>query len=116
MFRGTSAFDQLTPAVKNLIIVNVAVFLGQMILPGEFVGYLGLTPSFVFEKFWIWQLFTYAFLHGSGWHLFFNMFALWMFGPSIESYWGTRKFSIYYGLCLLGAALMQCIVAPNSIC
>jgi membrane associated rhomboid family serine protease len=115
MFRGSYTFDQLSPAVKNLIVVNVVVFLAQMILPNTIVFYLGLTPQLVITKGWVWQLVTYAFLHGSGWHLFFNMFALWMFGPSIESYWGTKRFLVYYGLCVLGAAAAQCLVAPNSM-
>src|SRR5439155_14978314 len=58
---------------------------------------------------------TYAFLHGNFWHLFFNMFALWMFGPHVESYWGTRTFLWFYFLCVVGAALTQTVVAPESV-
>jgi membrane associated rhomboid family serine protease len=56
------------------------------------------------------QLITYGFLHGSFNHLFFNMFALWMFGLPVERFWGTRKFLEYYFICILGAGLVQLLV------
>ncbi len=116
VFRGANPFDQLTAGVKFLIVSNVAVYLLQMIFRN--VGleyYLGLTPVVVLTKYLIWQPFTYAFLHGNGWHLFFNMFALWMFAPHIESAWGTKPFLRYYFLCTLGAALCQFFMAPTSL-
>ena len=57
-----------------------------------------------------WQLITYGFLHGSFGHLFFNMFAVWMFGTPLENAWGSKKFIMYYGVCVLGAALTQILV------
>ena len=54
-----------------------------------------------------WQLITYGFLHGSFNHLFFNMFAVWMFGTPLERVWGTRRFLIYYTVCVAGAAVAQ---------
>jgi membrane associated rhomboid family serine protease len=57
-----------------------------------------------------WQLITYGFLHGGLAHLFLNMFALYMFGPLIERAWGTRRFLIYYFVCLVGAGLVQLAV------
>jgi membrane associated rhomboid family serine protease len=114
-FRGANPFDQLTPGVKGLLIANVGVFFLQMIVPGKLVELFALTPSLVIHKFWIWQVFTYAFLHGSFWHIFFNMFALWMFASHIEAMWGTRKFLTYYVACVLGAALTQFIAAPNQL-
>ena len=57
-----------------------------------------------------WQIITYAFLHGDLWHLFFNMFALWMFGVQIEQAWGSRRFGIFYFFCVIGAALTQMTV------
>lgn len=115
VFRGANPFDQLTPAVKNLVIINVAVFLVQLVFRNMLEMYFGLTPVFVLTKYWIWQIFTYSFLHGNGWHLFFNMFALWMFGPHIEGAWGTKTFLKYYFLCALGAAVGQFILAPSSL-
>jgi membrane associated rhomboid family serine protease len=57
-----------------------------------------------------WQLISYAFLHGSFNHLFFNMFALWMFGLPIERLWGSQKFAEYFFICVLGAGLIQLLV------
>ncbi len=115
VFRGANPFDQLTKGVKFLVISNVSVFLLQMILRDRMEIYLGLTPMLVISKYWVWQVFTYAFLHGSGWHLFFNMFALWMFGPHMESNWGTKPFLKYYFACALGAAFSQFLLAPSSL-
>lgn len=116
IFRGANPFDQLTRGVRSLVIVNVGMFFVQMIFHNSAVEqYLGLTPMLVLTKYWVWQLVTYAFLHGSGWHLFFNMFALWMFGPHIESMWGTKPFLKYYFLCALGAAICQFFLAPTSL-
>lgn len=61
-----------------------------------------------------WQLVSYGFLHGGLAHLFFNMFALYMFGRPIESAWGTRRFLIFYFVCLVGAGLVQLVVAAVS--
>lgn len=115
LFQSANPFDQLSPVVRRLVVANVIVFLLQMILPVDFVLTLGLTPRLVLEKFWVWQVFTYAFLHGNGWHLFFNMFALWMCGPAVESRWGSRQFFLYYILCGLGAALAQFALAPAHL-
>ncbi len=61
-----------------------------------------------------WQLVSYGFLHGGWAHLFFNMFALYMFGLPIERAWGTRRFVIFYVVCLIGAGLVQLLVAAIS--
>ena len=60
--------------------------------------------------FHAWQLVTYAFLHGSCAHIFFNMFALFMFGRTLETYWGSRRFVVYYLVCVLAAGLTQLAV------
>jgi membrane associated rhomboid family serine protease len=57
-----------------------------------------------------WQLLTYAFLHGSFNHLFFNMFAVWMFGTPLERSWGSQRFLTYYGVCVVGAGIIQLLV------
>jgi len=59
-----------------------------------------------------WQLITYMFMHGDFTHIFFNMFALWMFGLELENLWGSKKFLIYYTICGLGAALANLLIAP----
>jgi len=64
----------------------------------------------VMAETWPWQLLSYGFLHGNLTHLFFNMFALWMFGTQIENLWGSRAFAVYYLVCIIGAALVQLLV------
>jgi membrane associated rhomboid family serine protease len=94
----------ITPAVKWLIIANVAMFLATWIY-GPIVDFLGLTPRLVVERFWIWQLATYLFLHGGPVHILFNMLGIWMFGVELERLWGTRQFLKYYAITGIGAGL-----------
>ena len=108
----------LTRAVKTIMISCVVVFLYQLISQGitgrsEINLILGLIPILVWKKFFIWQLFTYAFLHGGIFHLFFNMFALWMFGCELERHWGTRVFVKYALVTGIGAGISTVIVSPN---
>ncbi len=108
----------LTRAVKILIISCVVVFLCQFIsrvITGrsEINLIFGLIPVLVWRKFFIWQLFTYAFLHGGIFHLIFNMFALWMFGCELERHWGTRVFVKYVLVTGIGAGISTVIVFPN---
>jgi len=98
----------------------VVVFLYQLISRGitgrsEINLILGLIPVLVWKKFFIWQLFTYAFLHGGIFHLFFNMFALWMFGCELERHWGTRVFVKYALVTGIGAGISTVIVSPNLV-
>jgi membrane associated rhomboid family serine protease len=66
-------------------------------------------------SFYPWQVLSYGFLHGNGPHIFFNMFALWMFGREIEIEWGPRRFAIYYLTCVLGAGLLQLTVGSLAV-
>lgn len=95
------------PAVQNLLIANCVVFLAMTLLNEERIYELFAlfpVPSPWFE---IWQPVTYMFMHGDLSHLFFNMFALWMFGRGLEQELGTKRFLIYYLVCGIGAALVQ---------
>jgi len=78
----------ITPAVKGLIIANVAVYALQIITQrfggGGVESLFALTPAFMWDKKWFWQLGTYMFLHGGLLHILFNMLALWMFGSELE--------------------------------
>lgn len=106
----------LPPAIKWLIIINVAVFLLGWAAPSlnqSLVYYFGLIPSFVVKQFFIWQLATYLFLHGGIWHILFNMLALWMFGSDLETTWGTRRFLRYYFF--TGIAAGVCVVVLNYL-
>ena len=97
------------PITKNLIIINVIMFLAAMVLRNygiDLDSALGL-HFFKADDFALYQLVTYMFMHGGWSHIFFNMFALWMFGRTMESVWGPRKFFAFYMLCGIGAGLTQ---------
>lgn len=104
----------LPPVVKNLILANVLFFLATFLLKRSGIDldvYLGLYfPAS--EHFRLHQYFTYMFMHdtnGIG-HIFFNMFALWMFGRVLENVWGPKRFLIFYLITGVGAALIQTLV------
>ncbi|HET9388975.1 MAG TPA: rhomboid family intramembrane serine protease [Steroidobacteraceae bacterium] len=101
-------FPSLPPVTRAIIFINVLVFLLQH-LPGlQLDAYFALWP--VGTQFEPWQLLTYAFLHGSLAHIFFNMFALYMFGGALESFWGPRRFLLFYFVSVLAAAATQLAV------
>jgi len=94
---------------KRLLIANIAVFIATFVFQGiglDLNDMFGL-HFFLAHDFEIFQLFTYMFMHGGWSHLFFNMFALWMFGCIVERTWGPRKFLLYYLICGVGAGLFQ---------
>jgi membrane associated rhomboid family serine protease len=93
-----------TPVSIGIIVLCVAVFLIK-----NPPLTLALWP-FDSGYFAPWQLVTYGFLHGSFNHLFFNMFAVWMFGTHLENSWGIKRFTTYYGVCVIGAGIMQLLV------
>lgn len=96
---------RIPPAVKYLLLVNLAVFVLQ--LTAQQVTNYGALYSFASPFFYPFQLVTYMFMHADFGHIFFNMFALWMFGRIVEQAWGTKRFLIYYMLCGIGAGLAQ---------
>ncbi|MEA3495938.1 MAG: rhomboid family intramembrane serine protease [Bacteroidota bacterium] len=102
-------FRILPPVVKNLLIINGIFFLATIALGKydyDLADILGL-HYFGSEKFKPYQLITYMFMHGGFSHIFFNMFALWMFGNAIENIWGAKRFLIYYLITGFGAALLH---------
>lgn len=110
--------DRITPINKALILINIVVFVLQN-LPGNFLyANFALWPpqaaSSGYPDFQFWQLLTYGFMHGGLAHLFFNMFALFMFGSDIEHLFGAKRYLIYYLGCVIGAALMHLIVVTTS--
>ena len=109
-----SGFSRLTPVVKNLIIVNIICFLISSF--GEYMHWYDVTNEFglhypLSPSFRPVQLITYMFLHANIEHIFFNMFALWMFGNVLENVWGSKKFLVYYFATGIGAGLVQILVA-----
>ncbi len=102
----------LTPMVKNLLIINVVLFVLKLLSPqiGALIDQYGAlyfpgTQNFVFTQF-----ITYMFLHGSIFHIFFNMFGLYMFGTAIERVWGWKRFINFYLACGLGAAVFHILI------
>ena len=101
-----SRFNLMPAVTKNIIIINAIMFLATSMMERtgtDLNDLLGL-HYFQSEKFHIWQFITYMFMHGSLMHIFFNMFALWMFGTAVENMWGPKRFLNYYILTGLGAA------------
>lgn len=101
-----TGFTLLPEVVKNILIINGIFYLATVVLRDK-----GLDLTDVFglhyfgsEQFRVWQPITYMFMHGSFSHLFFNMFAVWMFGAAVENIWGPKRFLTYYILTGLGAA------------
>jgi membrane associated rhomboid family serine protease len=114
-----SPFANLTPVVKNLLIINLICFLPFILLSeanyqGLVVNNLGL---FYFNSphFRVWQILTYMFLHGGWTHILFNMFALFSFGPILEYALGSNRFFILYFICGMGAALFQLLVQAIEV-
>ena len=105
----------VTPAVKFLLIVNTAVFFLQLFLPNQFLDFFGLVPALVWDDFYLWQLFTYQFLHGGLLHLLFNMLALWMFGCDLERRWGSPFFLKYYFVSVIGGGVLNALILPGQV-
>lgn len=100
---------RLTPLVRNLIIINVVVFVIQQLGGDRITALVSLWPlgSGYFAPY---QFFTYMFAHGGMMHIFFNMFALASFGPILEHYWGDKKFLSFYMITGIGAGVLYAIV------
>ena len=104
--------NNMPTMTKNLLIVNFLAYIATWVLELrgiDLTSLLGL-HFFMASNFHVYQFITYMFLHGSLTHIFFNMFALWMFGSVIERVWGPKKFLFYYICCGIGAGLVQEIV------
>ncbi|MGZ4035540.1 MAG: rhomboid family intramembrane serine protease [Bacteroidia bacterium] len=107
-----NSFSVLPPVVKNLLIINGLFLLATVVLESQGIdlsNILGLHyPSSAFFR--PWQLVTYMFMHADFWHLFFNMFALWMFGNTLENLWGGKRFLTYYMITGIGAGIISIAV------
>ncbi len=106
----------ISPVIKVLLILNAAVYLIQFLSSIRLESMLGLTPAKFFAEFpnLLFQPLTYMFLHGNFWHIFFNMFALWMFGTEIEFSWGSRSFAKFYILAGLAGAVLTLLIQSGS--
>lgn len=126
--RGFLGFNLFPPVIKNLLIINAAVFFVQLIMenlifngiPASYIlnRWFALNPILVGDtfgnpfNFQIWQLITYQFMHGNFSHILFNMFGLWMFGAEIENIFGSKRFLIFYLLAGVTAGLLHLFLSP----
>jgi membrane associated rhomboid family serine protease len=129
----------MPPVIKNLLLLNGLFFFAQFVAANtlapssvlaDVLNALALYPPGAPDQgalivsnageigaipgFWPWQMISYSFLHGSLGHLFFNMFALWMFGVQIENRWGSQRFGVFYFVCVLGAAATHLLFVPPA--
>jgi membrane associated rhomboid family serine protease len=118
---------RLTPVVRSLILINILFFVGKILAPTTDFAYC-FGPGFPYSNpndlitgylslwnvktdcFKPYQLFTYMFVHGSFMHIFFNMLMLAFMGPMLESYWGTKRFTIFYVVTGIGAGVFNILV------
>ena len=106
---------RMPPVTLALILVNVAAYLLEISTGRAIIDAFALFPLHS-GQFHAWQLITYGFLHDPHTfaHIFFNMFALFMFGGPLERYWGGTRFLIFYLVCVLTAALTQLAVTAGT--
>ena len=112
-------FQILPPVVKNLLIINILLFIATGILQSpplniDLTKILGL-HYWRSELFSPWQIISYMFMHGNIPHILFNMFAVWMFGTHIENRWGSKRFLNYYLLTGFGAAFLHYLIIHFQI-
>ncbi len=113
----------ITKTVKTLIMINVVVWVLQVLARAAGVNlielYFGLIPWRVTHEYMIWQFVSYMFLHDTAglngfFHIFINMFTLYMFGNDLERVWGSKRFLTYYFVTGIGAGLCSYLVTPNA--
>ena len=105
------SFQFLPIVIKNLLIINGLVWLAQITVGRDMFPIEQNFALFYFTSYYFeyWQVFTYMFLHSSQsfMHILFNMFALWMFGSTLENLWGPKRFLLFYLICGVGAAFVN---------
>jgi membrane associated rhomboid family serine protease len=106
-------FQVLPPVIKNLLIINALFWLAQITVGKELIPIEDIFALHFFrsEYYRPWQFISYMFLHDPSnfFHILFNMFALWMFGSTLENLWGSKRFMIFYLICGVGAAAVQMV-------
>lgn len=114
-YSPNTQFSIFPPAVKHLLIINLLAFVAlNTPKVGQFLFEYGALWPIGSGRFDVWQLVSYMFLHAGFGHIFFNLFALWMFGQAIENYWGTNRFAVYYFLTGIGAALLHMLIGGGG--
>lgn len=109
--RGGGFLSSIPPIVKNLIIINLLILIATQVERFKLPMYEYLALFYPQSPFFKpHQLFTHMFMHGDFFHLFFNMYALWIFGSPLERTWGSKRFLIFYIVTGIGAALFYILV------
>lgn len=114
-----SFFPPLTPMVRLLLIVTGGAFV-LTYFPLKIAHWqlpyilFGLTPYAVTHALYVWQPITYLFLHAGFFHILFNLYVLWVFGPDVENAWGGKQFLFYYFLTGVGAGIVDVLIGPSS--
>lgn len=107
--------NRIPPVTKNLLLANVIVFALQYLINARFgqgqAEYWGALWSWDSGNLKIWQFITHMFMHGGLGHIFFNMFALWMFGPMLENTWGPKRYFQFYIICGVFAGIAQLLLS-----
>ncbi len=116
-FQKQSFLSNIPDVVKNLLIINVIMLLATFVLErqGIDLNYMLGIHHYSSPDFKPYQLVTYMFMHGGFMHLFFNMFALYMFGRVLEQVWGPKRFLLYYMVTGIGAALINMLVQTYTL-
>jgi rhomboid-like protein len=111
-----SPFANITPVVKNLLIINIIFFAATYILANQFnMDKWFAVYYFDSPLFRPWQPITYMFMHGGFFHIFFNMFGLFMFGPILEYSMGSKRFLNFYFICGIGAIALQMLIQAVTV-
>jgi rhomboid-like protein len=112
-----SPFANISPVVKNLLIINILFFIGTYTLGSVIPDVIKYLPVYYFNSpnFRLWEVITYMFMHGGFAHIFFNMFALFSFGSIVEYAMGPKKFLSFYFICGIGAIVLQMIVQALEV-
>ncbi|PAU95639.1 rhomboid family intramembrane serine protease [Aliifodinibius salipaludis] len=114
-YSPNTQFSIFPPAVKHLLIINLLAFVALSTpVVSEYLFTYGALWPIDSGRFGVWQLISYMFLHAGFGHIFFNLFALWMFGQAIENFWGTNRFVLYYFLTGIGAALLHMLIGGGG--
>jgi len=103
-------------AIREIIIINLIVYLTMVLFHADafFARFFGLVPTDIWQRGYVWQMFTYMFVHANFSHIFWNMFILWMFGMEIENYWGKKRFYQFYFLTGVGSGIITFLFSLHS--
>jgi membrane associated rhomboid family serine protease len=108
------ALNDLPPVTKGLVAASFLGWVLELAFSGPLNSYFGLVPLKVIGFGWLWQPFTYIFIHAGFWHFIFNAFMLWMLGRVIEPVMGSRQFLFYFLLCGAAAGFCTVLASPGS--